>query len=157
MISESRKEALQLYRSQGRRGGSSRGPLIKEGTENHEQAQVIQWAKDAEILHPELALLFAIANGGGRSRAQAAELKLTGVKPGVPDLCLPVARGGYHGLYIEMKRDVMRDDKGRIIGRGVVSVEQRKWIALLREQGYLVEVCEGARSAIELLEGYLKS
>jgi hypothetical protein len=135
-------------------GGSSRGSLIKEGTENAVQAEVIRWAADNEHRYPELALLFAIANGGGRTRAQAAELKLTGVKSGVPDLCLPVARGGYHGLYIEEKREPYRDKNNKLC-RGTVSPEQKRWIALLREQGYRVELCEGARPTIALLEGYL--
>mgnify|MGYP004433785991 CR=1 FL=1 len=38
-----------------------------------------------------------------RDARTAANLKRQGVKAGVPDLHLPVARGGYNGLYIELK------------------------------------------------------
>jgi hypothetical protein len=33
------------------------------------------------------------------------KLKAEGVRAGVADLCLPAARRGYHGLYIEMKSE----------------------------------------------------
>ncbi len=42
-------------------------------------------------------------NGGKRDKATAAVLKRQGVKAGVPDIMLPAARAGYHGLYIELK------------------------------------------------------
>ena len=47
--------------------------------------------------------IFAIPNGGKRNAKEAYFMKRTGVKAGVPDLCVPVAKKGYHGLYIEMK------------------------------------------------------
>ena len=71
--------------------------------EDLEQAALISWAEAYERIYPELALLYHIPNGGKRDRIVAAKLKAQGVKPGVPDLCLPVPRGKYHGLYIEMK------------------------------------------------------
>ena len=37
--------------------------------------------------------MFRIPNGGSRHPAEAARLKAQGVKAGVPDLCIPVARG----------------------------------------------------------------
>lgn len=46
---------------------------------------------------------YHIPNGGLRSKREAARMKGQGVRPGVPDLCIPVARRGYHSLYIEMK------------------------------------------------------
>ena len=73
-------------------------------TEHQEQVALIHWAKMRSATLPELGLLFAIPNGGERHLFVAKKLKAEGVKPGTPDLCLPVARGGYHGLFIEMKR-----------------------------------------------------
>lgn len=54
--------------------------------------------------HPELQLLYHVPNEGKRTWRTGARLKSEGLKPGVPDLCLPVARGKYHGLYVELKR-----------------------------------------------------
>lgn len=54
--------------------------------------------------YPDHALmLFAVPNGGGRSRIEAAIMKGEGVTNGVADLILLEARGGYGSLCIEMK------------------------------------------------------
>ena len=66
-------------------------------SEAQEQAAVIEYC---EFIHVPV---FHIPNGGYRNAREAANLKRQGVKAGVPDLCIPVAKGGYHGLYIEMK------------------------------------------------------
>ena len=73
-------------------------------TEHDEQVALFQWAELNEGAMPELALLFAVPNGGYRPMTTAAQLKAEGVKAGVPDVCLPVARGRFHGLWLELKR-----------------------------------------------------
>lgn len=118
-----------------------------EVTEDQEQAWVIQWARRNSDNHPELILLFHTPNGGHRSKRQGALLKLTGVRAGVPDLFLPVARGGYHGLFIEMK--VADRKKGR------VSKEQKQWIDDLITQGYDAKVCYGFEEARGAIVAYL--
>lgn len=62
-------------------------------TEAEEQATLFSWAAMKRGKYPELDLLFHIPNGGSRGKAEAARFKAEGVKPGVPDLFLPVARG----------------------------------------------------------------
>jgi hypothetical protein len=42
-------------------------------------------------------------NGGKRNAIEAAKFKAMGVRSGFPDLILCVARGGYHGLFVELK------------------------------------------------------
>ena len=113
--------------------------------EEIEQEHVFLWASMEERAYPELAMLYAIPNGGKRAIKTAVALKKQGVKRGVPDICLPVARGGYHGLYIELKRQ-----KG-----GTVSETQKEWIAALNTQGYKAIICHGAEEAIEQIRGYL--
>ena len=71
-------------------------------------------------------------------------LKMEGVRAGVPDLFLPVATGGKHGLFIEMKRT-----KG-----GTISPEQKDWLAHLNEQGYRAEVCKGFEAAKAVIQDY---
>lgn len=114
-------------------------------TESAEQATLFSWARMMAGKWPELRLLFHIPNGGSRGKVEAARFKAEGVKAGVPDLFLPVARGSHHGLFIEMKR--------REGGR--VSAEQKEWIAALTEQGYRAEVCHGWEEAAALIEIYL--
>jgi hypothetical protein len=126
-------------------------------SEHQEQVAVIQWAKAMHSVLPELNLLFAIPNGGIRPHLklirngktvncspEGQKLREEGVQPGVPDLLLPVARHGYHGLFVEMKR------KGES-----QSPAQEAWAALLLDQGYAVSVCRGADIAIAELTGYL--
>lgn len=69
-------------------------------TEEQEQETLFAWAAANEGTHQELRLLFAVPNGGYRHKQTALRMKRTGVKPGVPDMCLPVARGGYHSLWV---------------------------------------------------------
>lgn len=110
------------------------------------QANVIKWSKQPHILvkWPELALLYHIPNGGTRDAIEGRHLKQQGVKRGVPDLCLPVPRGQYHGLYIEMKTET-----------GRTSDAQDWWGERLFAQGYFWEVCHGWSSAVRVLEWYL--
>lgn len=114
-------------------------------TEHTEQKHLLKWAALNAGAHPELALLFAIPNGGARSKACAGKLKAEGVKSGVPDLCLPVARGGYFGLWLEMKRT-----QG-----GKLSPEQKQWHRDLQIQGYHVATAKGFDEAQHSLATYL--
>lgn len=113
-------------------------------SEATEQEALMQWAAVQTARFPELQLLHHIPNGGKRSAAEAAHFKALGVKPGVPDLFLPVARGGYHGLYIEMKA------KG-----GRLSAFQKKMIAALTEQGYACAVCFAWMDAARVIMAYM--
>lgn len=108
-------------------------------TEHDHQRALIAWAKHMATAEPSLAFLshlFAIPNGGGRNAATAGRLKAEGVLAGVPDLFLPVARGGYHGLWIEMKKE-----------GGRASKSQEDFFAFLRGQKYYVAVCLGCEAA----------
>lgn len=114
-------------------------------SEHVEQVRLFRWALYARGTHPELRLLYAIPNGGARHIAVAAKLKAEGVRPGVPDICLPVARGGRHGLYIELKRQ-----KG-----ARPSPEQDDWLTALNRAGYLAVWCRGWELAAAQIETYL--
>ena len=79
-----------------------------------------------------------------RDPVEAKHLKQQGVKAGVPDLCLPVPRGRYHGLYIEMKTE-----------DGHTSSDQEWWGEKLSAQGYAWKVCHGWEAATAVLAWYL--
>ena len=113
--------------------------------EANEQESLFNWVEWAVKQYPELKLLYHIPNGGSRNPKEAANLKRQGVKPGVPDLHLPVARSGYHGLYIEMK-----------YGDNKPTDKQKQWLKDLKEQGYKTAVCYTWGEAAELLTKYLK-
>ncbi len=109
------------------------------------QETLFSWAQYQCAKYPELALLYHIPNGGKRDARTAANLKRQGVKAGVPDLHLPVARGGYHGLYIELK-----------VGNNKPTKLQNEWLCNLNKQDYLAIVCYGWQQAAEMLLAYLK-
>lgn len=115
--------------------------------EDIEQECVIRWSQQPKIRskYPELKLLYHVPNERKCSAAEGARLKRMGVKAGVPDLCLPVARGNHHGLYIEMKAT-----------SGKLADTQKWWQMELNEQGYLSVVCYGWEQAVHSLEMYLE-
>ena len=115
-------------------------------TESQEQQRLFQWAKMEQGKYPELALLYHIPNEGKRSRITGRRMVAEGLKKGVPDICLPVARNGSHGLYIELKR--RKDSR--------VTKDQLDWIEALVAEGYMAAVCRGCDEAIALIEGYLE-
>lgn len=121
---------------------------VRRASEYAEQRAVIQWGQQPHIRErlPELKLLFHIKNEdrSGESRNVAID-RANGVRKGVPDLCLPVARGVYHGLYIEMKSPT-----------GRVRPEQEWWLNQLREQGYHAVVCYCWQDAVATIERYLE-
>ena len=69
-----------------------------QNTELTEQQAVMEWAEYQTGRYPELKLLYHIPNEGKRSVVNGANLKKAGLKKGVPDLCLPVARGADQAL-----------------------------------------------------------
>lgn len=109
------------------------------------QETLFQWAEYQASKYPELKLLYHIPNGGKRDKLTAINLKRQGVKAGVPDICLPVARGGYFGLYIELK-----------VGSNKPTKLQNEWLCNLNKQGYLAVVCYGWQQAAEILAAYLE-
>lgn len=113
-------------------------------SEHVEQSNVVTWAKLHEYLWPELRYLYAIPNGAMTSARQTQWFKEEGLKKGAPDLCLPVPRGKYAGLYLEMKTQ-----------HGDASPEQMEWLDFLNNQGYMAALAYGYDQAIETLTHYL--
>lgn len=115
---------------------------MTRGREEFEhQAALFFWAGMQECVHPELALLHASAAGEKRDVVTAAKLKRMGVKPGWPDAHLPVKRGGYMALWIEMKS-----------AAGRLSPAQQSIKARLEAEGARYLVC---RSWTEARDGIL--
>lgn len=115
-------------------------------TEHAEQCTLVSWFNRS---YPHLKI-FAIPNGAHlagtiKQRAkQVQRLKREGMVAGVPDLMIPAAFSGYHGLFIEMKRA-----KG-----SSTSEEQKDWLKFLTDQGYKAVVCKGWEEAKEVIIGY---
>lgn len=113
-------------------------------SESVTQIHLFQWAAYMQGQYPELKLMYHIPNEGKRSRSTGARMKREGLKPGVPDICLPVPRGGFHGLYVEMK-----------VGRNKTTDNQDFWLEALKKQGYSTAVCYGWEAAAKVILKYL--
>lgn len=113
-------------------------------TEDEEQTWLFSWAAAQMGRFPELELTHHVPNGGKRSKSEAVRFRAMGVKAGVSDVCLPVPRGRYHGLYIEMKA---------LDGR--LASEQKNFLTAVRKQGYFGVVCYGGEAAARVVLRYL--
>lgn len=112
-------------------------------SETTEQISLFNWAAANEAYIPELQLMHHIPNEGKRSNGPV--LKAAGMKAGVPDIFLPSARNGFHGLYIEMK---YKDGK--------TSKAQEEFMEKLKKQDYAVYVAYSAEQARTIIRHYLR-
>ena len=115
-----------------------------KGTEREHQVALFTWAKAREGQLP-VDVLYHCPNGGHRNIIVARRLKSEGVKSGVPDLFLPVARKGFHGWFGELKAE-----------KGKLSFNQEYWRYRLLQEGYKWGVFYDWRDAADDLEEYLK-
>lgn len=110
-------------------------------TERNEQSAffaTLEWLANQE---PDVARCYAVPNGQYRP----GEAMEPGLKAGVPDICCPIARGGYFGLYIELKH-----------GDNDVEPAQRQWISALNNAGYLAVTAWEMDGAMNVLQNYLR-
>lgn len=116
-------------------------------SEHKEQAGFFTWARKPRTLmvFPELRWAHAIPNGGLREKRVAASMRAEGVTAGVWDILLPVKRGSYSGLYIEMK-----------YGRNGLTEQQEAFGAFVSAQGFATIVCRSAVEAVRAAMAYLE-
>lgn len=115
-------------------------------TELTEQIRVMKYCESMEAYNEEYKLIYHIPNEGKRKQRTGKNLVKAGLKKGVPDLFISVSKFGYHGLYIELKKDK----------KSKVEAEQINWIKRLNQQKYIATVCYGADEAIELITAYIE-
>lgn len=88
--------------------------------------------------------VYAVPNGGYRTKKTGAVLKAEGVKRGVPDIHCFVAIPPFNSLYVELKTEI-----------GTLSPDQEAVIKLLRMEGHKVVICRSEKSVIEQILKYL--
>lgn len=107
----------------------------------------------AEIDEQKMLVAYAEAKGvrvyhtpneGKRNPWTGRRLAAAGLRAGVPDLCFTTARGGYFGLYIEMKW-----------GNNKPTAAQKRWARDLRAEGYAVEFAYSFEQGRAILDKYL--
>lgn len=124
--------------------------------EHNIQAACVRWFN---LQWPEYrGLLFAVPNGGARSKATAGKLKAEGVVAGVSDLILLVPRTRAritfegkvvtvikHAICIEMKTEI-----------GIQSPKQKEWQARVEKMGYEYAVCRSLDEFMNTINNYLQ-
>lgn len=113
-------------------------------SETCEMIKFFEYLSWQEIQRPELACIYHIPNEGTRSIRRGRIMKQKGVRAGIPDVCVPIARGEWHSLFLEFK-----------VKSGKLSPVQVKMCKLLHAHGHCVRVAWSADEAIEILEKYL--
>lgn len=120
---------------------------IPEPLEWEVQKTVLEWAELIKYKAKRLSdYLHHSPNGGDRNIIEATKFKSMGVKAGYPDLILDIARQGYHGLRIELKRS--ENEKA--------SDEQKERLEMLNEEGYLAVTCKGVDQTIKVISDYME-
>lgn len=135
--------------------GVARQMRKRKDDESQSQRALIEWASMASFpcqipnIKPDekiIDFLYAIPNGGARSKATAGKLKAEGVKAGVWDLKLEVPIGKFPGLWIEMKA-----------GKNTLSKEQVQWRDRMQRMGFKCVVCWDWLAAKDHIMEYLGS
>ena len=106
------------------------------------QKTCVQWF--SLMYRPYARLLHHSPNGGKRNAIEAAKFKAMGVRAGFPDLILCVARGGYHGLFIELKT-----------AKGRQTENQKYFQKALEAQGYKYEVVRSLDEFRQIITNYM--
>lgn len=126
--------------------------------EDIHQASLIKWSKCQklpvldyiELDSKVIDYLYAIPNGGKRNLREAVRLKAQGVKAGVSDLHLALPMLGKCGLWIEMKKPIV---KGQ--AKPSVSLTQRQWLKRMEKAGFVAVVCFGWEEARDSILDYI--
>ena len=121
--------------------------MIQPPTDHQDQSAVVSYLQAA---YPNV-LFFSIPNGamlgGGKIGAiRMNALKATGLLPGVSDLCIFEARGGWSCMFVEMKR---------ADGGSGASENQLWFLREVEKRGAFGIVCNGFDEAQVVIDDYL--
>ena len=109
--------------------------------EYHIQVAVVQWLR---VQYPNA--LFTISPSGMKLPiGVAVKLKRMGYVAGTPDIMILEPRGGFHGLFVELKAPA-----------GRMTPEQKCFLEELNKRGYLATVCFGFDEAMSTITSYMK-
>lgn len=117
-------------------------------SEHHSQVALFDYFRHPLVLkqYPDADLLFSSLNGVRLSKAQAGKAKAAGMLAGVYDVMLPVRRGEFSGIVIELK-----------FGPGRLSPEQKWFGERMRANGWKTETCWDWLAARDAIVAYLTS
>jgi len=119
--------------------------LLKSGelSEFAIQKEIIKWSNSILALRK---LVIHIPNEGKRETITGKNLQSIGMIAGVADLFIPIARNGYHGIWIEVKSQ-----------KGHLSESQRIFLSRMEQQGYLTATVRSLEQFQDIVNRYLKT
>lgn len=109
-------------------------------SEDRLQSRVVRYLKDN---YPDIKYCSSIAGAYISSRVQRAKIVRNGYVRGKNDLDIYEARGGYFGLFLELKE------------KAYPTQAQKEWIAAMNERGYLAVITRGFTETISVIDEYL--
>lgn len=119
--------------------------------EYYEQKRLFDWIRNANVCEP---LKWAFSSQSGerfKSKLAGARAKRAGMKAGIPDIFIPYPTKEHSGLWIELKRRIVKGES-----KPIVSEAQKECLEYLNSVGYKAVVCYGADEAIEVIKSYLR-
>lgn len=119
-----------------------RAAIIEHKTEAELQTAVVNYIRNR---WPYVRYCASLGGQYQKHISQRKKAKSTGYVAGFPDIQILSARGGYFGLFIEIKLNK----------NCYPSQLQKDWIEDLLDRGYYAVVCKGYDECIETLENYL--
>ena len=121
---------------------------MTKSKESSEQIKIFLWIKENEEVYPVLKTIFHTPNSFfGTGFAIIMWLKKLGMRKGVYDIIVPIAKKGYSSLWIEMKKE-----------KGKLSSEQKMFselINLYSDFPTKFEICYNSDNCIKLIKEYL--
>jgi hypothetical protein len=112
-------------------------------SEAHLQAAVIRYIK---LKYSGARYCASLGGQYQKSHKQNKKATATGYVAGVPDLQIMEARGGYFGLFLELKLNKTRR----------ASPAQTAWLMDLNIRGYKAALVTGFDECIDTIDGYFK-
>ena len=113
-------------------------------TEEEDHIAIMEYVQTNPVLNN---YLIHIPNGGSRNIIEAAKLKRMGVRKGVSDFFLAYSINGYHGMWLELKREGLKMNS--------CTIEQKQWLNKMKDQGYHAYVAFGYQHAIDAFLKYI--
>ena len=141
-MSRNLRMSEEQYAEKKKRG---RAPMVPIPTEHQEQAAFFKWWREyAPLKHIHVKLCFCIPNSSALSATGRLYKWNEGLTAGVSDIFLAIPKGGYHGLFIEMKRT-----------GSYATADQKEFSAAVSEKKYATALCYSSGEAIDKVQGYL--
>ena len=119
---------------------------MRNNPEAQAQAAYFQILALNEKRLPRLKWIHASMNGASASsKAAAAQRKAQGQKSGVSDICIPIARNGYHGAWFELKikpnklTDAQKEFLDAMVDNGYYAVAVWSLDQLIHETEYYLD------------------